>query len=179
MGTPGRVWMATVLVGARAFAQPAAPPPPDAGEAQPDASPTDAAPEPAHVEPTPPAPPPPPPPVPPPPPERIVVHEQELDTTNMFLIGGAGAGIAAALCLALAGHEASGDAATATLYKDYADISARSTRLYVASGISAAVGLGLAVTALVRIRSANETTSGVAITPRAGGASIVWEGSWW
>ena len=122
--------------------------------------------------------PPPPTPTPPPPPQTIVVHDGALSTGNVLMIGGAGAGIAAGVCLLLAARDASSDAQSAALYKDYSDLSARSTRLYIASGLTAAAGLALAVTTVFRIKAAKERSTEVTVAPTAKGGTIVLEGSW-
>ena len=122
--------------------------------------------------------PPPPMPAPTPPPVTVVVHDSSISTTNVLMIGGAGAGLAAALCLFMAARDASNDAAAAALYKDYEDISSRSTKLYIASGFTAAAGIALAVTAYIGIKASKEHSTGVAIAPHANGGTIVLEGSW-
>jgi tetratricopeptide (TPR) repeat protein len=122
--------------------------------------------------------PPPPTPPAPPPPQTVVVHDSALSTGNVLMIGGAGAGIAAGVCLFLAARDANSDAQAAALYSDYTDLSSRSTRLYIASGITAAVGLALAVTTVFRIKAAKEHSTEVTVAPTAKGGAIVLEGSW-
>lgn len=122
--------------------------------------------------------PPPPTPPAPPPPQTIVVHDSALSTGNVLMIGGAGAGLAAGVCLFLAARDASSDAQAAALYSDYSDLSARSTRLYIASAITAGAGLALAVTTVFRIKAAKEHSTEVTVAPTAKGGTIVLEGSW-
>jgi hypothetical protein len=95
-----------------------------------------------------------------------------------LLVGGAGAAIGASVCLFMAAHDDANDANAAALFSDHEDISARSRRLYLASGISAAAGVGLAVTAFIRIKSSKESSTSIAIAPHAGGGSLVVGGSW-
>jgi tetratricopeptide (TPR) repeat protein len=122
--------------------------------------------------------PPPPTPTPPPPPQTIVVHDSSLSTGNILMIGGAGAGLAAGVCLFLAARDANSDAQAAALYKDYVDLSTHSTHLYIASAITAGAGVALAVTTLFRIKAAKEHATEVTVAPTAKGGAIVLEGSW-
>jgi tetratricopeptide (TPR) repeat protein len=117
------------------------------------------------------------PPPPAPPPEPVIIREG-ISKTDIGLIAGAGAGIGAAIGLFIAASGDSGDADVARSYDDYERLSARSTTLYVASGIVAAAGIGLGVFAFLRIKSSKEQSSSLSLSPRTGGGTLVWEGSW-
>jgi tetratricopeptide (TPR) repeat protein len=129
-------------------------------------------PAPAAITPPPPAPP------PPAPPQTVIVHDTAISTGDMLMLGGAGAGLAAAACLFLAAHDDANDAQAAALYSDYDSISARSRNEYIASGVFAVAGVALAVTAVVRISRSKESSTGVSLAPHPHGGAIVLGGSW-
>lgn len=101
-----------------------------------------------------------------------------MSTTNVLLVGGTGALLGASLVLFIAAHDDSGDADLAARYQDHDDLATRSTRLYIASGVTAAAAVGLAVMTYVRIHKSREHSTGFAIAPHTGGGSLVIGGSW-
>ncbi len=119
-------------------------------------------------------------PTPPPPPPaepQIVYRSGGTSKGNALLLVGAGAGIAAGICLAIAAYNDSNDADAAASYEDYDRISSRSDRLYLGSLVSAGAGVALGAIAIVRMRGSNEGTQ-VSLTPKRGGAALVLERSW-
>jgi hypothetical protein len=116
--------------------------------------------------------------IPAPPPAPVVVHEGGISKTDVLLVGGAGVALGASVVLFMAAHSDADDANAAALFQDHEDIAARSRRLYLASGITAAGAIALGVTAFLHIRSSSESSTSVAIAPHAGGGSLVIGGSW-
>jgi tetratricopeptide (TPR) repeat protein len=117
------------------------------------------------------------PPPPAPPPEPQVVYRGGIGTGNALMLVGAGAGLAAGLCLFLSAHSDDSDANVAASYDDYSRISARADRLRIASAVSAGVGVTLGVISIIRIKGSKEGTQ-MSLSPKRGGATLVFEGSW-
>jgi tetratricopeptide (TPR) repeat protein len=118
----------------------------------------------------------PPPPAPPPEPQ-IVYRSGGVSKGNALMLVGAGAGLAAGVCLFLSGWSDKHDADVAASYEDHDRISTRADRLYIGAGISAGVGVVLGVIAIRRMKVSNEGTQ-LSLTPRKGGAALVLERSW-
>jgi hypothetical protein len=118
----------------------------------------------------------PPPTIPAPPPAPMLVRTT--DTKAMWIAGAAGAALATSVCFLVAANDANNDAASATLFSDHSAIAARSTALYIASAATGALGIGLAVAAVMRVRSSREHATKLAISPHPHGGAIVLERSW-
>lgn len=117
-------------------------------------------------------------PAPPPPPvEPQVVVQGGLTNTNAALLVGAGAGLAAGLCLFLAASADDDDAAAAASYEDHDRIATRADRLRIGALIGAGAGVALGVIAIYRIKLSKEGTE-LSFTPRKGGGALVLEKSW-
>jgi tetratricopeptide (TPR) repeat protein len=118
-------------------------------------------------------------PSPPPPPAepQIIYKTGGMSQGNAMMLIGAGAGIAAGICLALAAYNDKQDADVAASFEDHDRISTRGDRLYIGSAISAGVGVVLGVIAIKRIKVSNEGTQ-LSVSPRKGGAAFVLERSW-
>lgn len=115
---------------------------------------------------------------PPPPPEPQIIYKSSgASQGNAMLLIGAGAGVAAGICLALAAYSDKQDADAAASYEDHDRISTRADRLYIGSAVSAGVGVVLGVIAIRRIKVSNEGTQ-LSVSPRKGGAAFVLERSW-
>lgn len=123
-----------------------------------------------------PAPPPPMPPAPPPAPVETTEHGA-IRTSDALMLVGAGAGLAAGLCLFLAARSDDSDAAAAKSYEDYSRISTRADRLRIAAAVGAGAGVVLGVLAIYRIKVSKEGTE-VAFKPKSGGGVVALEGSW-
>lgn len=117
-----------------------------------------------------------PPPAPTAPPETVVVSS--VGRTDLLVIGGAGAALGASVVLFMSAQSASDDANKAALFQDHSDIEARSTRLYIASGVFAAAAIGLGYFEYTRLHKSKERSTGVAIAPHSGGGSLVVGGTW-
>ena len=118
----------------------------------------------------------PPPPAPAPEPQ-VVYQGGGMSGGNALMLVGAGAGLAAGLCLFLSAHSDDGDANDAASFEDYARISARADRLRIGAAIAGGAGVVLGVIAIYRIKHSKEGTQ-VSFTPRKGGGSLVLERSW-
>ena len=116
-------------------------------------------------------------PPPPAPPAEPVVVSGGLDMKNAALLVGAGAGLAAGLCMFIAASSDDGDADAAASYKDHDRIETRATRLRIGALISAGAGVALGAIAVYRIKVSKEGTQ-LSFAPRKGGAALVLEGSW-
>ncbi|HEY5946096.1 MAG TPA: tetratricopeptide repeat protein [Kofleriaceae bacterium] len=117
------------------------------------------------------------PPPPPPPAEPQVVVRGGMSGGNAALLFGAGAGIAAGICLFGAAHYDAADANVAASYDDHDRISARADRLYIASAITGGVGVVLGVVAIYRLKGSKEGTQ-LSVRPHKGGGALVLERSW-
>jgi tetratricopeptide (TPR) repeat protein len=118
-----------------------------------------------------------PPPPPPPAEPQIVYKSSGVSKGNALLLVGAGAGLAAGVCLFVSGYYDKQDADVAASYEDHDRISTRADRLYIGSAISAGAGVVLGIIAIRRIKVSNEGTQ-LSLTPRKGGAELVLERSW-
>jgi hypothetical protein len=114
---------------------------------------------------------------PPAPAEPTIVTSGGMSKGNALLLVGAGAGLATGVCLFFAGYTDKSDADAAASYDDHDRISTRGDRLYIASAVSAGVGVVLGVIAIKRIKVSNEGTQ-LSLSPRKGGAALVLERSW-
>jgi tetratricopeptide (TPR) repeat protein len=114
---------------------------------------------------------------PPAPVEPTVVSSGGLSRGNALLFLGAGAGVATGVCLLLAGYNDKQDADAAASYQDHDRISTRGDRLYIASAVTAGVGVVLGVIAIRRARFSNEGTQ-LSVSPRKGGGTLVFERTW-
>lgn len=88
----------------------------------------------------------------------MIVRSGGISTANAGLLVGAGAGLAAGLCLFLSAQADDGDADDAASYEDHSRISARADRLRIASAVSAGAGVVLGVLAIYRIKVSKEGT---------------------
>jgi hypothetical protein len=117
-----------------------------------------------------------PPPPPAPAPEPVTVGSS-MSGTNATLLVGAGAGIAAGVCLLVAAHYSDNDADAAASYDDYAGISARADRMRIAGLITGGVGVALGALAIYRIKVSKESTT-LSVRPHTSGAALVLERRW-
>lgn len=115
-------------------------------------------------------------PPPPPAPEPVQV-KSGIGGANAWLLVGAGAGIAAGLCLGYAAYSDDNDADAAASHDDYSSISARADREKIAAIVAGGAGLVLGVIAIYRIKVSKEGTQ-LSLRPRTGGGTLVLERSW-
>jgi tetratricopeptide (TPR) repeat protein len=113
----------------------------------------------------------------PPPEPQIIYKTGGVSKGNALMFVGAGAGLAAGVCLFLAGYNDHQDADAAASAADHDRISSRGNALYIGSAVSAGVGVVLGVIAIRRMKVSNEGTQ-LSLTPRKGGAALVLERSW-
>lgn len=118
-------------------------------------------------------------PAPPPPPAepQIVYKSGGTSGGNALLFLGAGAGLAAGVCLFVAAYNDDADADAAARYEDATRIETRADRLRIGAAISAGAGVVLGVIGIVRMKGSKEGTQ-LSLTPRKGGAALVLERSW-
>lgn len=115
---------------------------------------------------------------PPPPAEPTVVYKSGgMSRGNQMLLIGAGAGLAAGLCLFVSAQLDDGDAEAAASFADADRISTRADRLRIGAAAAGGLGIVFGVIAVVRIRGSSEGTQ-VSLTPRKGGGMFVLERSW-
>lgn len=123
-------------------------------------------------------PPPSPEPPPPPEPEPVVVESGGASKAGITMLGVGGIGIGLGIGLLIAAHGDAGDADVAAKYDDHDRIDSRSSMIYVAGGVALAAGIGLGVLGFWKLNVSSEHTATVAISPHAGGGSLVLEGAW-
>ncbi len=124
--------------------------------------------------------PPPPTPTPPAPePEPTIVYRDGgVSNANISMLALGGVSVGLGLGLLFAAHGDARDADVAAAYKDHSRIDSRSTTLYVAGGLAVGVGVALSVVSLIRIKATDEHATSVSVSPRAGGGTVVFGGSW-
>ena len=124
--------------------------------------------------------PPPPTPTPPAPPAEptIMYRDGGVSAANISMLALGGVGVGLGLGLLFAAHGDARDADVAAAYKDHSRIDSRSTTLYIAGGVAVGVGVALSVVSLIRIKTTSEHDTAVSISPRVGGGTVVFGGSW-